>query len=118
MHVGPCLAQLVERLAHRYSESTSSNSGNLTSAPVCGDRTGCAPATKRSASVAPEVDLGECTLHSPPQKGNKAEPTLALNPRGDITRNPKQGYQWPPKRTYVSAKNFFKIYLVHIFFSK
>ena len=26
---------------------------------------------------------------------NKAEPTLALNPRGDITRNPKQGYQWP-----------------------
>ena len=24
---------------------------------------------------------------------NKAEPTLALKPRGDITRSPKQGYQ-------------------------
>ena len=23
------------------------------------------------------------------------EPILALKPRGDITRNPKQGYQWP-----------------------
>ena len=65
--VGPGLAQLVERLAHRYSESKSSNPSNLTSATVCGDRTGCAPPAKRLASVAPEVDLGECTLHSPPQ---------------------------------------------------
>ena len=37
---------------------------------------------------------------------NKAEPTLALKPRGDVTRNPKQGYQWPLKG-HVSAKNFF-----------
>ena len=65
------------------------------------------PVAKRSASVAPEVDLGECTLHSPLQKANKAEPTLALNPRGDVTRKPKKGYQWPQKRTCVSAKNFF-----------
>ena len=98
MQVRPRLAQLVERLAHRYSESTSSNPGNLTSATVCGDRTGCLPAIKRLVSVAPEMDLGECTLHSPLQKANKAEPTLALNPRGDVTRNPKQGYQWPPKK--------------------
>ena len=62
-------------------------------------------AAKRLASVAPEVDLGECTLHSPLQKANKAEPTLALNPRGDVTRNPIQGYQWPQKGR-VSAKNF------------
>ena len=65
IQVGLGLAQLVERLAHRYSESMSSNPGNLTSATVCGDRTGCAPATKRSASVAPEVDLGERTLRLP-----------------------------------------------------
>ena len=65
--VGPGLAQLVERLAHRYSESTSSNPSNLISATVCEDRTGCVLAAKRSASVAPEVDLGECTLRSPPQ---------------------------------------------------
>ena len=25
---------------------------------------------------------------------NKAEPSLALKPRGDVTRSPKQGYQW------------------------
>ena len=62
------------------------------------------PAAKRSACVAPEVDLGECTLHSPMRKANKVEPTLALKTRGDVTRNPKQGYQWPPKRICVSAK--------------
>ena len=66
--VGPGLAQLVERLTRRYSESTSSNPGNLTSATVCGDRTGCMPASKRLASVAPVVDLRECMLHLPPQK--------------------------------------------------
>ena len=63
MVAGPGLAQLIERLAHRYSESTSLNPGNLTSATLYGDRTGCALAAKRLASVAPEVDLGECTLH-------------------------------------------------------
>ena len=69
--VGPGLTQLVERLTRRYSESTSSNPGNLTSATACGDRTGGAPAAKRLACVAPEVDLRECTLHSPPQ--NRSE---------------------------------------------
>ena len=64
-----------------------------TSAHACREVTGCMPAAKRSACVAPEVDLRECTLHSPPQKVNKAKPTLALKPGGDVTRNPKQGYQ-------------------------
>ena len=62
----PGLAQLVERLTHRYSESTSSNPSDLISATVRGDRTDGKLATKRSACVAPEVDLRECTLHSPP----------------------------------------------------
>ena len=75
-----------------------------TSTHACGEVTGCAPAAKRSACVASEVDLEECTLHSPTQKANKAEPTLALNPRGDVTRNPNQGYQWPQKRTCVRQK--------------
>ena len=35
---------------------------------------------------------------------NKAEPTLALKPGGDVTRNPKQGCQWPHKRTIVRQK--------------
>ena len=32
------------------------------------------------------------------------QPTLALKPRGDVTRNPKQGYQWPQKWTCVRQK--------------
>ena len=39
---------------------------------------------------------------------NKAEPTMALKPRGDVTRNPKQGYQWPQKRTCVRQKTLKK----------
>ena len=39
---------------------------------------------------------------------NKAEPTLALKPRGDVTSNPKQGYQWPQKRTCVRQKLYKK----------
>ena len=42
------------------------------------------------------------------KKANKAELTLALKPRGDITRKPKQGYQWPPKRTRIHQKLFKK----------
>ena len=30
-------------------------------------------------------------------------PTLALKPRGDITRSPKQGISGPTKRTYPST---------------
>ena len=37
------------------------------------------------------------------KKVNKAEPTLALKPRGDVTRKPKHGYQWPQKG-HVSVK--------------
>ena len=43
-------------------------------------------AVKRLADVAPEVDLGQCTLlHSPLQNAKKNK---ALKPRGDVTRNP------------------------------
>ena len=43
------------------------------------------------------------------------QPTLALKPRGDVTRNPKQGYQWPQKWTCVRQKLFKKnkIFGVH-----
>ena len=60
-----------------------------------------------SKGVAPEVNLREHILHMPPPSANKAEPTLALKPRGDITRSPKQGYQWPQKWTCVQ-QNFLK----------
>ena len=63
------------------------------------------------AGVAPEVDLRECALHSHLQKANKAEPTLALKPRGDVTRNPKPGYYWHQIRAcvYVRQKSLKKM---------
>ena len=30
--------------------------------------------------------------------------TLALKPRANVTRNPKQGYQWPHKKGLMSFK--------------
>ena len=38
------------------------------------------------------------------------QPTLALKPRGDVIRNPKQGYQWPQKWTCVHQKLLKKIH--------
>ena len=32
---------------------------------------------------------------------------MALKPRGDVTRSPKQGYQWPHKKR-MSSKIFLK----------
>ena len=54
--------------------------------------------------VAPEVNLRERISRTPPHSSNKAEPTLALKPRGDVTRSPKQGYQWTHKWTCVQQK--------------
>ena len=51
---------------------------------------------------------GTCKVtHTPPLSLNKAEPTLALKPRGDITRSLKQGYQWPHKKDLCPPKNYF-----------
>ena len=61
-----------------------------------------------SRGVAPEVNLRERISCMPPQSLNKAEPTLALKPRGDVTRSPKQGYQWPHKWTCVQQNFFLK----------
>ena len=47
----------------------------------------------------PEVNLRNPfrTVDEAHKQGN----ALALKPTGDVTRSPKQGYQWPTKRTYV-----------------
>ena len=50
-----------------------------------------------SAGVAPEVNLMERVTHMLPPSVNKAAP-LALKPREDVTRSPKQGVQWPHKK--------------------
>ena len=59
---------MVARSSSVRAVTRSKSEPSPTSAHACGEVTGCAPAAKRSASVAPEVNLGECTLHSPPQK--------------------------------------------------
>ena len=53
---------------------------------------------KRSAGVAPEVNL-----RNPLHAGQEAHTwghldIYALKPRADIARNSKQGYQWPQKQ--------------------
>ena len=48
---------------------------------------------------------GMCNItHMPLLSSNKAEPTLALKPRGDVTRSPKQEYQWPHKKDSCPPK--------------
>ena len=50
---------------------------------------------------------GMCNVTgTPPLSSNKAEPTLALKPRGDVTRSTKQGYQWPQKMDICPTKCF------------
>ena len=58
--------------------------------------------------VAPEVNLRDHISHMPLPSANKAEPTLALKPKGDVTKSPKQGHQWPQKWTCVQQKIFKK----------
>ena len=60
-----------------------------------GEGLGCH--AKSSAGVTKEVNLKESVIHTPLPSANKAA-TLALKPRGDVTRSPKQGYQWPDKK--------------------
>ena len=80
-----------------------------TSAHACGEVTSCAPAAKRSASGSTRGESwGMYITFASTIIVNKAEPTLDLKPRGDVTRNPKQGYQWPQKRTCVRQKLFKK----------
>ena len=66
---------------------------------------------KRLAGVTPEVNLREYVICMPLPR----LPTLTLKPKGDVTRSPKQGYQWPhkkgvyspifKKKTWKSVKN-------------
>ena len=69
--------------------------------------------TPETVNARPVRILLECILvdkifeisSTPSQISNKAEPTLALKPRGDVTRSPKQGYH---KVTCVQQKLYKK----------
>ena len=82
-----------------------------TSAHACGEVTGYVPAAKRSASVAPRGESwGMYITFASAKIANKAEPTLALNPRGDVTKYLKQvpvapkKDMCPPKKKKVFKK--------------
>ena len=67
-------------------------------------------AAKWSASVAPEVNLRKLLCTVVQQSMQARESTLALKPREDITRSPKQGYQWRQKKDLSPPKHFLKNY--------
>ena len=56
----------------------------------------------QSAGVAPEVKLRITQVRKHTSEGS----TLALKPRADITRSPKQGYQWSHGKDLCSPKCF------------
>ena len=69
----------------------------------------------QSAGVAPEVNLRNSVQA---RKCASEKSTLALKPRTDITRSPKQGYQWPMKRTYMYIYIYIYIQMSRKFFLK
>ena len=63
-------------------------------------------AAKRSAGVAPEVNLGVCVTHMPPSSANKAAHSGFETQRRHHQKS-KTGYQWPHKKD-MPFNNFFK----------
>ena len=63
-------------------------------------------AVKRSEGISPEVDLRECTLHSPLQKGKQGRTQSGFETQRRRHLNPKQGYQWLQKGLVFAI--FFK----------
>ena len=77
----------------------------------------CYADCQQVAVVAPELDLGLDQYVEILYSLNKAEITIVLKPRGDVTINPpKQGYKWL-KNVYASAKTNEK-YLFQLSTSK
>ena len=90
-------------------------SSNLTQVPPLlmhmGKWPAVMPATKRSACVAPEVDLGECTLHLPQQKKLiRQNPRCLWNPEETSPEIQNRGTSGPQKG-FVPVKNFTKNYM-------
>ena len=78
---------------------------------ACGEQWPAAMlAINRSTGVTPEVNVRENTSYIHLYQIWLRLLTLDLKPRGDITRSPKQGYQWSHKRTGVHQKLFEKTY--------
>ena len=55
-------------------------------------------ASKRLVGAIPKVNLGVHVTHICLHQPQIRFPPLALKRWGDVTRSPKQGYQWPHKK--------------------
>ena len=96
--------RVVEWLAHRTHKSISAGSSLTNASNVLGKdmnlvNTGQYWPSRDWQCVLTRggsqgIDFG-CHLHNV----NKVVPALDLKPLGDVTRNPKQGYQWPQNWT-------------------
>ena len=60
-------------------------------------------AAKKSVSVAPEVKHRECVTHIPLPSVHEAAHS-DFGTQRNITRSPKQGYQWPHKKDLCPPK--------------
>ena len=69
---------------------------------------------KRSTGVTLHVNLRNPLCAS--EKASQGS-TLALKPRADVTRSPKQGFQWPTIGL-VSSKNWYNIHKIMLFHLK
>ena len=95
MYTGNCV--LGKRAKYVYiTESTKFSFSHLCTCMWGSDwlRAGCQEVSMRSTRGG---SRGMYITFAFAKKVNKAEPTLAFKPRGDVTRNSKQGYQCPPK---------------------
>ena len=76
-----------------------------TYAHACGEVTGCIAGCQESVGVAPEVDLGGMYItFASAKKQIRQNPLWLWNPNEEVTRNSKQGYQWPPKKDMCLSK--------------
>ena len=77
-----------------------------TSAEICmwGRQLAAMLALYTGKGVTPEVNLKEHISPTPLQSSNKAEITLALKSRGDVTRSPKTGVSVAPQMDMCPTK--------------
>ena len=75
-----------------------------TSADACGEESSCNAGHQEVGRCSAKGEFQGMYITFASTKANKAEPTMALKPREDVTRNLKQGYQWPQNRTYVYVR--------------
>ena len=87
-----------------------------TSADACGEGTDCDAGCQKVSRCSNRGRSWEIYItFASAKQANKAEPTLVLKPREEVTRNPKQGYQWPRNKTHVSTQKQQQLTFIYWF---